>query len=360
MMAGCQSTAVLLVNVIALGTAMHLRKSEHAALAQPGTGEACWQHGVCDSEVVLDKLSYKVYEAGNIGINQTNLMIAGGFNQSDILASQEAARISHFLRVADHARSLGAVGGNLSVDTGGYCCHHVPVNNPYWEEVEDYSKTHPGYIKCKYSDGCTRPITNGNRVGSLRRALFGSQTLFHYLGVQAILYGGSALGQYRCGDVIPWDVDCDFMISEGDAKKIHRHVFGDGMNYSDFRRGEESMDLGRFGAPGIRLVKKYACAPFEIVDTQHGFFCDVFTSKWGDAPAGGLYSPWWAGPADCKGMFPCDHDKCYKFATETIAPVQLCTMASEQYECAANMPQYLEDMYGPGFAHPDREGIPVQ
>merc|ERR1719171_3044457 len=86
-----------------------------------------------------------------------------------------------------------------------YCAHHIPSDNSYWAEADDPPG---GYIKCKYSDDCQRVITHADRVNSLRRALHGTAALFRQLGVEHMLYGGSAIGQYRCGDVLPWDVDC--------------------------------------------------------------------------------------------------------------------------------------------------------
>ncbi len=30
---------------------------------------------------------------------------------------------------------------------------------------------------------------------------------------QFVLFGGSAIGAYRCGDGLPWDLDCDVLVN---------------------------------------------------------------------------------------------------------------------------------------------------
>merc|ERR1719375_2609199 len=161
-----------------------------------------------------------------------------------------------------------------------YCPYQIPMDAGYWQETEDYGSTAKGYLKCNVAEHrCQKPVTNADRVDSIRRALKGTSKLLASLRVPSILYGGSALGMYRCGDVLPWDVDCDVLVDAGDLGAIHEAAFGEPLNWESFHQGPQvSQELRGLGVPGIVLAKKNPCAPFEVVDQKTGFFCDLFTS----------------------------------------------------------------------------------
>lgn len=367
---------LITVGVIVPGVAVQTRRFRN------GTGAPA-QKTSCETEPnmasVLEELSWKLYEdeefgtaVGNVNVSlpNTHSIDHGNTTVEGNLNSVAAARVMRFVQAVKSNqvnvtsdKSVAVVGHknrskNEFDDQAGksaFCCHHVPGNDPYWQETEKYHQTHPGYIKCQYSDGCTRRVTNSMRVKSIRRALLGSRALFQNLGVESLLYGGSAIGQFRCGDVIPWDVDCDFMLKESAIASIHEKVFGSKADFYNWKAGETSIDLASFGAPGIRLIKKTACTPFEIVDTQEGFFCDVFTSKYYSSS---LYTPWWNGGHPCPGLFEgCDKagggQRCYKFAQQTVTPPQNCVMSGVVQSCPPNMRTYLYTTYGHGWNKPN-------
>jgi hypothetical protein len=272
----------------------------------PGKSQKLSCENAPNAEYFLDGLSWELYNGQHWKLDNANLSmkeVAPSQNKGKDLSSQASARISRFVRAVEQqhrpGQAVGAVGSknhsksvskaamDATAETA-YCCHHLSDDDPYWQETEKYHITYPGYIKCQYSDGCNRKVTNGMRVKSIRRALKGTKQLLTKLNVQNLLYGGAALGQYRCGDVIPWDVDCDILVSQADVELIHKKVFNKEMDFNDWEEGETSVDLASLGAPGIRLIKKNPCSPFEIVDTQDGFFCDVFTSNWYSSQ---LYTP---------------------------------------------------------------------
>lgn len=372
--------ALAIALVIVPGTALQTRRVRNSTSA-PGTAQKISCTSEPDLEFYLDSLSFKVYEGVQWGSDVGNVSLkevrAPSENQGD-LNSQAAWRIRHFIQAVESvnanksiSKSVAVVGSqqhskslsNRSSEHGtnsAYCCHHVPDNHPYWQETEKYHQTHPGYIKCEFSDNCKRQVTNGMRVKSIRRALKGSQSLFQKLDVPSLLYGGSAIGQLRCGDVIPWDVDCDFMISAASIAVIHEKVFGTKLDWDNWKAGETSMDLKHLGAPGIRLVKKTPCTPFEIVDTQEGFFCDVFPSKWYQSE---LYTPWWSGTYPCPTLFgACDKagggKRCYKFDSSQVQPPTNCVMSGVMQYCSPAQSKYLHTLYGPGWHQPN-QSIPV-
>lgn len=295
----------------------------------------------------------------------------GNSADQEKLNNEAAGRVMRFVQAvkstnlnitAGSRRKLVAAGArnhtrNKTDDAAksAYCCSHLPAHDPYWHETEQYSKTHPGYLKCQYSDGCTRTVTNSMRVESIRRALKGSQALFQSLDVPSLLYGSSAIGQFRCGDVIPWDVDCDFMLSEASIERIHEKVFGTKADFNSWNKGETSVDLAAFGAPGLRLVKKTPCTPFEVVDTKEGFFCDVFTSTW---YSNMLYTPWWTAQYACPDFRGCDKGnggaRCHRYDANVIAPAQNCMMSGVVQNCPPDMHLYLQETYGYGWQTPNK------
>lgn len=381
-----------------------------AAVFLSRTAVSCTQASEFEEE--LDKLSWGLYDNGIQGFSVLrNFSMSSGHNSTSNAAGRAAERIAEFLAATTSTSAMprepsapweaveriwrnmtrsqenaGArrgqpfrqkVPGSKSVHQklgqssgashdledsgksgGGYCAHHIPVDNPYWLATENYDETHHGYIKCQYSDGCKRPVENRHRVTSLRNALHGAQALFNSLEVEYLLYGGSAIGQYRCGDVIPWDVDCDVLVSKSDIEKIHRQVFGADMDWYQIggQAGTASNDLASFSAPDVVLIKKSACTPFEIVDTKHGFFCDVFVSDWEGST---LQTPWWNGPSACPGAFPAcaaagGSGNCYAYPDSMISPIQWCQMSSEWQRCPAKMYPFLVATYGSNVNTPNR------
>lgn len=369
---GNVALSTLVASMVVLpGSAMQARRFRNGTQAPRKSQELS-----CDSapnlESLLDSLSWKLYEGAHLDLDGGNLSMRDTApSQLKDLSSEAYARINRFVKAVDkYHMPVGTAAGTVKVNNSksmskaainatvesAYCCHHVSEDDAYWQETEQWHITNPGYIKCQYSDGCNRKVTNGMRVKSIRRALHGAQQLFHNLNVQSMLYGGSAIGQYRCGDVIPWDVDCDILVGQAHIDLIHKKVFNKEMDFDNWVKGETSVDLAHLGAPGIVLVKKNPCAPFEIVDTKEGFFCDVFTAKWQTSE---LYTPWWSAPHTCGGMFEgCDKagggQRCYKFAQNTVYPTASCTMSGSAQNCAPDMPSYLRTLYGNGWHTPNR------
>lgn len=348
------------------------RRSVQLPLVEPCDSDGMGKK--LEFETALDSLSWEVSSYGLEtmvkDVTTAASQHAGPLRNESGTVSSAAARIEQFFSAAADKKILGVEHSEASISASSnltqgdsaspaqaYCAHHIPVDSWYWPATEQYHITHPGYVKCEYSDGCKRPIRNMDRVTSLRNALKGTSALLKNLGIKHMLYGGSAIGQYRCGDVLPWDVDCDVLISSRDVAKLHQHVFND----KSFWSGRATGDLASLGAPGIVLHTKTPCCPFEIVDTQHGFFCDVFVSDWKTDPHRGfeMYTPWWNGRRSCPGMFPqCEKagggSQCYAYPQSMVSPVRECTLAGSIHGCPAKMYPFLEMTYGPNVHAPNR------
>lgn len=328
-------------------------------VVKPGIA-AFGPQGAKEFEADLDRLSWQVYNGNALRPNVTSATDTAGTGAVGETARRAAARIERFLRADAGGRGSARSAIGSHGITSPYCPQHIPENDPYWQETENYDETHHGYIKCDLSDGCSRPVTNADRVRSLRRALKGTAALLGHLGIDSLLYGGSAIGYYRCGDVIPWDVDCDVLVDKADITKIHQAAFGQPLDWQNFQAGGwSSGDLGHMGAHGIRLSKKTPCTPFEVVDTRTGFFCDVFVADWVGGYSAALFTPWWSGPSRCAGVFPeCaaagGTENCIKFPRRTIEPTQPCAMAGTAYRCPADLEGYLVTTYGEGIYWPNR------
>lgn len=351
MVAGC-----VLATLFAAAAAASLRHRGVASSSQRlrHLDDDCAKDGF---EYELDKLSWEV--SGSRGSIVAKQMVGWhpapvGPNDTPSAMDRAAARLKNFYSAAygGHTSGVG-MRFNSTADGPTYCPHHIPVDAPYWQETEQYHQTNPGYIKCQYSDDCRRPTTNADRVNSIRRALAGTKALFNTLEVEHVLYGGSLIGQHRCGDVLPWDVDCDVLVSSKSIQRIYAEVYGKTLDFRSFQRGETTADLANFGAPGIALATKSGCTPFEVVDTHNGFFCDVFVSDWVDSA---LYTPWWEGPRNCDGVFPeCPGGHtCYAYPSDVVDPVVSCGVAGSYMSCPARTPSFLEITYGPSFNVPNK------
>jgi len=101
-----------------------------------------------------------------------------------------------------------------------------------------------------------RNLTNLERFHAIRAVLAATKSMFDSMGIESFLVFGTALGQARCADVIPWDVDCDVAIAMKDVEQLQA-----GALISD---------------PRYELQVKNKVTPFGLVDTHTGYFCDIF------------------------------------------------------------------------------------
>lgn len=222
------------------------------------------------------------------------------------------------------------------------CPADVSPDSPYMQE---HVLPDPVHTICKYRQPCDRKGSNLERLQSIRGLLGRTKQLMNDIGIPYAIYGGSAIGQHRCGDVLPWDSDCDVVVWMEDAHKIPPGDL-DGVN------GQYSV------VPSHELHGEYTgtSIPFVVADKTTGFYCDVFfmhrlhpNSDWV-----GLAWPW--GEETCPSMsdaypFNSGIKHCDKIPLKYVLPFVPCVLDGIQHNCFQDQPAYLEDQYGPTWNH---------
>lgn len=239
------------------------------------------------------------------------------------------------------------------------CPSNVPSTDPYWSQMDSYAISKSGswvvYNECRYSNGCRRPFSNLERVESLRRLLKVTQGFLIEKGVQFILYGGTAIGAFRCRDVLPWEFDSDVLVQRdelvGLLDLLKWAPNGTGWNYHPRTR---SIDMAALGFPGFQLMEKFpGCLPLAIVDQSTGFFTDLFPMEQsGDA----MLSPWWSGKTSCDvaRLFPpCKAKACFSMSAANTLPPALAKIHDNFFPVAHNLEAWLKEQYGPSVGVPD-------
>lgn len=233
------------------------------------------------------------------------------------------------------------------------CVRDVPENHAYWDERDTYWKNGQAYVACRYNKECKGgPWTNRERVAAIRRSLHATKSLLDDREIPYTLFGGSAIGQYRCEDVLPWDLDCDVLVPQDSIPKLRAVLQEPG---SGWRGKGRSLDMEHLGLPGFVLMEKLGgCIPLVVVDKSTGFFCDVFPAR--DHGAVTL-SPWWTGGVACDavGMFSCyNGNQCQDFPRDTVFPASKCKMyQTSDFSCPKQMVPFLHSYVGPQVANPD-------
>lgn len=223
------------------------------------------------------------------------------------------------------------------------CAHHLPVNSPYWNQQESYGISRNDV--CKYK-GCPG-LTNAKRVASLRSLLKATNTLMTRFKAEYFIYAGTAVGQQRCGDVLPWDKDNDVLVRRHDLLRIHQLIFG--RSWASTRGkgpggyNTYSPDLRPWGAPGFKLVRYTECILFKLVDSKTGFATDIFPLD--ENKKGIVLTPWPGGPHHCSSWVPCSTG-CYGWKRSTVFPVRTCVMSGIRMKCARDQARFLVAKYG--------------
>eukprot|EP00747_Dinoflagellata_sp_TGD_P027466 gnl/TRDRNA2_/TRDRNA2_132630_c0_seq4.p1 gnl/TRDRNA2_/TRDRNA2_132630_c0~~gnl/TRDRNA2_/TRDRNA2_132630_c0_seq4.p1 ORF type:complete len:551 (-),score=119.80 gnl/TRDRNA2_/TRDRNA2_132630_c0_seq4:122-1774(-) len=237
------------------------------------------------------------------------------------------------------------------------CASEVPLDDPYWKQKDSYTIKKNGhditYNECRYSDGCKRQYTNLERLRSIRQTLAVTHRFLEAQNVQHVLFGGSAVGAYRCNDVLPWDVDSDVLVLDGSFPQLLELLKGSPDKIGWAGHGH-AIDLEPHGFPGFVLMEKFAgCLPLAIVDKSTGFFTDLFPMK---PMSTGVLSPWWSGkvPCDTKTLFsPCTSMKCNSWSMENMLPPTECKIDDATVSCPLHLGNWLVDHFGHDVTKPD-------
>eukprot|EP00747_Dinoflagellata_sp_TGD_P127429 gnl/TRDRNA2_/TRDRNA2_174400_c0_seq52.p1 gnl/TRDRNA2_/TRDRNA2_174400_c0~~gnl/TRDRNA2_/TRDRNA2_174400_c0_seq52.p1 ORF type:complete len:472 (+),score=71.48 gnl/TRDRNA2_/TRDRNA2_174400_c0_seq52:52-1467(+) len=241
------------------------------------------------------------------------------------------------------------------------CAWQIPVDDPYWKQKDSYwisdGDHRVAYNSCRYSNDCEKQYTNLERLTSIRNTLSVTHQFLKKFGVDYALYGGSAIGAYRCKDVLPWDVDSDVIVANSQFPTLLNLLNGAPQGTGWQHKGR-SIDMSRFGFPGFTLMEKYpGCMPLVVVDQSTGFFTDLFpvlpVQQYGVA-----LTPWWDGKVQCDGQSlfnGCQTKRCHQWTLGKTLPPTSCKIHTFEANCPAQLHAWLLEHFGPGVEKPDVE-----
>jgi len=207
------------------------------------------------------------------------------------------------------------------------CPADVSETSPYMTENVLPNKYH---TICNYRQPCDRRGTNLERLQSIRGLLQQTKKLLNGLAVPYAVYGGSAIGQQRCGDVLPWDSDCDVIVWEHDAHKI--------------TAGDIDSKYTVLHTQGNSAI------PFVVADKTTGFYCDIFFMKQDpELPTANMAWPWGASYChDMSTQWPFNNElkKCDKFPMDVVSPFVPCFLNGIEHTCFNDQAGFLELKFG--------------
>eukprot|EP00747_Dinoflagellata_sp_TGD_P127385 gnl/TRDRNA2_/TRDRNA2_174400_c0_seq12.p1 gnl/TRDRNA2_/TRDRNA2_174400_c0~~gnl/TRDRNA2_/TRDRNA2_174400_c0_seq12.p1 ORF type:complete len:476 (+),score=73.39 gnl/TRDRNA2_/TRDRNA2_174400_c0_seq12:52-1479(+) len=301
---------------------------------------------------------------------------AGGHHVTSKLNKAAQDRLASWLEAAERAKAaddktaltVTSVNGTKvnKTKTGAKvlppaCAWQIPVDDPYWKQKDSYwvwnGHQWVAYNSCRYSNGCKKQYTNAERVTSIRKTLSVTHQFLKKFGVYHALYGGSAIGAYRCKDVLPWDVDSDVMVLNSQFPSLMNLLNGAPQGTGWKHKGR-SIDMSSIGFPGFTLMEKYpGCMPLVVVDQSTGFFTDLFPVL-PVQQAGTALTPWWDGKVRCdtKSLFNgCHNNRCHQWTLGKTLPPSSCKIHTYEANCPAQLHAWLLEHFGPGVEKPDKE-----
>eukprot|EP00747_Dinoflagellata_sp_TGD_P127389 gnl/TRDRNA2_/TRDRNA2_174400_c0_seq16.p1 gnl/TRDRNA2_/TRDRNA2_174400_c0~~gnl/TRDRNA2_/TRDRNA2_174400_c0_seq16.p1 ORF type:complete len:449 (+),score=61.26 gnl/TRDRNA2_/TRDRNA2_174400_c0_seq16:129-1475(+) len=301
---------------------------------------------------------------------------AGGHHVTSKLNKAAQDRLASWLEAAERAKAaddktaltVTSVNGTKvnKTKTGAKvlppaCAWQIPVDDPYWKQKDSYwisdGDHRVAYNSCRYSNDCEKQYTNLERLTSIRNTLSVTHQFLKKFGVDYALYGGSAIGAYRCKDVLPWDVDSDVIVPNWQFPTLLNLLNGAPQD-TGWRHKGRSIDMSSVGFPGFTLMEKYpGCMPLVVVDQSTGFFTDLFpvlpVQQYGVA-----LTPWWDGKVQCDGQSlfnGCQTKRCHQWTLGKTLPPTSCKIHTFEANCPAQLHAWLLEHFGPGVEKPDVE-----
>eukprot|EP00747_Dinoflagellata_sp_TGD_P127408 gnl/TRDRNA2_/TRDRNA2_174400_c0_seq33.p1 gnl/TRDRNA2_/TRDRNA2_174400_c0~~gnl/TRDRNA2_/TRDRNA2_174400_c0_seq33.p1 ORF type:complete len:457 (+),score=67.86 gnl/TRDRNA2_/TRDRNA2_174400_c0_seq33:131-1501(+) len=301
---------------------------------------------------------------------------AGGHHVTSKLNKAAQDRLASWLEAAERAKAaddktaltVTSVNGTKvnKTKTGAKvlppaCAWQIPVDDPYWKQKDSYwvsnGDERVAYNACVYSNGCKKQYTNLERLASIRKTLSVTHQFLKKFGVHYALHGGSAIGAYRCKDVLPWDVDSDVIVLSWQFPTLLNLLNGAPQGTGWQKKGR-SVDMGSVGFPGFTLMEKYTgCLPLAVVDQSTGFFTDLFPVL--PVPQTGIaLTPWEDGKVLCDAhswFGGCQSQRCHQWTLGKTLPPTSCKIHTFEANCPAQLHAWLLEHFGPGVEKPDKE-----
>eukprot|EP00747_Dinoflagellata_sp_TGD_P127435 gnl/TRDRNA2_/TRDRNA2_174400_c0_seq8.p1 gnl/TRDRNA2_/TRDRNA2_174400_c0~~gnl/TRDRNA2_/TRDRNA2_174400_c0_seq8.p1 ORF type:complete len:453 (+),score=72.38 gnl/TRDRNA2_/TRDRNA2_174400_c0_seq8:52-1410(+) len=347
--------------------------------------EACKQEG--SFEDALDVLAWDIFVAPLQGFpppqpphpNQTNeekqQKLHGNLTGQRSSSKAAQDRLASWLEAAERAKAaddktaltVTSVNGTKvnKTKTGAKvlppaCAWQIPVDDPYWKQKDSYwvsnGDERVAYNACVYSNGCKKQYTNLERLASIRKTLSVTHQFLKKFGVHYALHGGSAIGAYRCKDVLPWDVDSDVIVLSWQFPTLLNLLNGAPQGTGWQKKGR-SVDMGSVGFPGFTLMEKYTgCLPLAVVDQSTGFFTDLFPVL--PVPQTGIaLTPWEDGKVLCDAhswFGGCQSQRCHQWTLANTFPPTSCKINMQEAYCPAQLHGWLLELW-PEVEKPDIE-----
>jgi hypothetical protein len=254
---------------------------------------------------------------------------------------------------------------NLKTVLPTHCPADMPEHDPYWAQASEDNAAHHDLARCDH-ETCTGTFNNWKRLTTLRKLINATDILMRRQQVDYTLVSGTLIGQQRCGDIIPWDADADVQVLDSDWNKLD--VLFEGPPNEDPNSGvvgDRKISLGFIGYPQFFLFSAFKCIPWRLVDSETGFYVDVFSP----VQVAGSQStmsrrPIYTGEVACNykedyASWPstywqhCQWDHCDETPTDVIWPSKRCKFADFEVNCPTDNVAYLNYIY-PEASVPDK------
>jgi len=225
-------------------------------------------------------------------------------------------------------------------------CIHEAKESEYFREAVTLGGDH---VDCAFGGLCGKTIRNDERIDYIRNVMSTTKKMLSDAGLMDwSLDMGTLLGAQRCGDMLPWDEDCDIFVSEEGIKTLFNKFFST-YNYTyPLRRISAKLD------DRYVLVVKGHCIPLEVVDSHSGFYCDLFMNT---KVSGRIERQWPYAPAQkdisLTKPYYCS-EKGFVWSLSTLYPTKICDFAGEKYRCVNNPDSYLTTVYGKNWRVPKK------
>ena len=210
--------------------------------------------------------------------------------------------------------------------------HNHGVTSHFMIETEPYAESMTENHLCRQFAHRGLDLPPEKRSPTLVKLLKVLHCYFTTYDIEYWLDGGTLLGGYRDGHIIPWDEDADVCIRAPALARLLQiapaHPFADPDCLLIFRKGAY-----RLGNP----LPAADFIPCILVDKRNGVFVDIFL--WHELDDRWLKMYWWGPCPKCRNFG-------VKFRKSMIFPLKQIVLEGQSYPCPNRTMEYLKGYYG--------------